>query len=115
MSLGIKELEAQIEAAQYDITLSEALRSLLENKDFQLVFLEDYMNKEVVRLVMSKGDPRLSNADSQAALDRAIAGTSGLKVYLRELERKGEAAVNIITNAKADIHEIIEGEKLEDE
>jgi len=87
------------------IELYNAMENLKENKDFKLLFTEEFFNKYPLRCIRLKQDPSVSfgeMADVQRErLDSIINASGVVQVWFKQLEAEG-------LNAKAQIEEIQE-------
>lgn len=64
----IEQIENSIKEAKAIVEFGNSLERLRTNSDFKKVFLTGYFEKEAVRLVHLKADPRMQSPDSQKSI-----------------------------------------------
>jgi len=82
----IETLEVQMDQAKDAIELRDAVRRLINNKDFQKVILEGYFEKEPARLVALLSDPSMQIEDRQVGLKNSMIGIGQLQMHFRFIE-----------------------------
>lgn len=110
----LQQVEISMEKAKEAVALADALERLHDNKDFKLVFTENYFKNEAARAVLFKGDNVTQNEVQQADIDRVIAGIGALYAHFNDIFQQGNMAQQAL-HADANTREEILQEQLENE
>ena len=108
----LNQLEEQLVDTKALIERRDNILQLSENHLFRKVIREDFMVEEAARYVRESGDPALTDAQRQDALN--IAQAAGpLKRYLNMQIALGDQAASSIENLEAAIEEMRVEEQME--
>ena len=88
----LSQIDENIQRHKAEIELADALDRLYKNRDFKLVFLNGYFEKEALRLVHLRGDTNVLDTVKQANILRDLDGIAALKGYISTLRYKAELA-----------------------
>ena len=88
----VQQVEISIEQAKYAINIGDALARLSNNADFKLVFLENYLREEPIRLTRLKAAPAMKSEEQQNAIVKSLDAIGELIQYLGLLEAQAEMA-----------------------
>jgi hypothetical protein len=111
----IREAEHQIsisidEAKTY-VEKREKLDRLMTNADFKSLILEDYLEKETIRLVGLLRDPEMKEQGMIEDIMKDLEGMSSLKVYLRNVTMLARQMESMIARSEAELEAIREEEE----
>lgn len=86
----MQTVELSIEQAKEQIALDEALKRLVDNKDFKLVITDNYLNKEAERVVGARADAAMiMNEIAMIMLENQITAIGGLRQYFLKIQQRG--------------------------
>lgn len=106
MSTEIAEVEMNIKEAQKMVELGKSLERLRNNRDFKKLILDDYLEKEAVRLVHLKSDSNTQDERSQASIMRDIDAVGSFTQYLNLIVYKADSAKQGIAEAEETLDEL---------
>jgi hypothetical protein len=107
-----EDFEQQIADNKKLVKLKDAAERLLGNRDFKLLFSEEYFEKEAARLVQLGADPRLTRDQQQDAINMALA-TGHCKRFLQITIQMGKVAERDTAECQEAIDEIEQHEAAE--
>ena len=96
MENTLNALEQEMQSVKEHIELNKSLQALLKNKHFKRVIMDNYLQKEAVRLTHMKGDPNWQEADKQEILDKELFAIGSFASYLRNIEQNAITAENAL-------------------
>jgi len=96
----IQQVEIDIETAQEQIDLAEALERLHSSLDFKKVFVQGYFKDEASRIVLLKADAHFQGADEQKQANDIITSIGGLRQYFGKVFAMAEMAHRAIEDHK---------------
>lgn len=96
----VRLLEESIQRDRQHVELAKALERLKSNRDFKLLVLESYLEKEAIRLVHLKADPSMQSPQSQASVITQIDAIGGLLSYFHTVAQLSDMAVKSIEQAE---------------
>jgi hypothetical protein len=114
-STGITVEQAKLlrKESQEKIELVQALERLYTNKDFNKLFMEEYLEKEPARLVHLLGEPAFNNHDKKSFyredLQERMIGIARFAEYLRNIYMMADTArknINALDEAESEINSI---------
>lgn len=88
----IQAIESSIQRAKKEVDLGDALERLRNHRDFKKVILEDYFEKEAVRLVHLKSDPCMQKPEMQQSILAQMDAIGAFSQFLNTLLRRAELA-----------------------
>lgn len=103
---SVEEIEVNITEAKRIVALGESLRRLENNRDFKRVFIDEYLNKEAVRLVHLKADPNMQNEDAQRGILLQMDAIGAFPAYCRQVEAAAERARAAIEDDESTLDEL---------
>lgn len=74
----VQLIEANIAKSKEIVEFDNALKRLIDNRDFRRVIKEGYLEKEAIRLVHLRGDPAFQTPERQASVLAQIDGIGQL-------------------------------------
>ncbi len=83
----IKEIELNIERAKELVSKGDALERLMQNADFKQVILEDYLDREAVRLVHLKSDQNMQTDEDQRAILGQMDAIGAFTTYMNAVRQ----------------------------
>jgi hypothetical protein len=92
------QIEISIDEAKQCIEFRDRLHRLEQNEDFKAIFLEDYMNANVIRLVRVKASPTFQKEEQQNFVLKQLDAVGQLNQYLQAICTQGQAAEDSLTN-----------------
>jgi hypothetical protein len=101
MSDHVQNLEQYVEKESRKVKLREQLQRLLANPDFNDLIMTHYLKEEPVRLVLLMN--KLNGKESESAAHRDMLGIATFHEFLRNIDRFGEQAANMIADAREEI------------
>ena len=104
----IHEVNIDLDRAKKVLALADAIRKLETNKYFKLVVKEHYFEKEAIRLVQAKSDPRLQDEKHQKLIDADIRAIGSFQQFLQNSLHFGEMAKKAIEDHEAALSELRE-------
>lgn len=110
----VRNIEISMVQAEAYIQTADALRRLMDNRDFKQVILEGYFKEEAVRIVSLKAAHEMSKPDDQAFLIKSIDGIGCLQQYLNVINFAAQQAVRTIQASNESLEEIAEEERQEE-
>lgn len=102
----IQELEITMEQATAKVDTANSLDKLYKNRDFKKLVTEGYFEKEAIRLVHMKSNPRFANPEDQAMISSMIDGIGHFATYLRTISQHGQMAKDTILETEEALEEI---------
>lgn len=84
-----------IEQSKHAVELADALARLYDNKDFQKVFLEEYVEKDSCRLIQLMREPTMYLTDKQANREdfhERMIGIARFAEFIRDVRNRGITA-----------------------
>lgn len=102
----VQQIEASIERAKQLIELDKALERLETHRDFKLLIIDGYLEKESVRLVHLKSDPAMQTAERQASVIAQIDAIGGLLQYFRVVGQQAALASKTIESDESELEEM---------
>jgi hypothetical protein len=102
----IAAIEISIEHAKQCISLGDALDRLGNNPDFKLVFLEQYLREEPIRLTRLKAAPAMRQEEHQNDIVGSIDAIGQLIQYLGMIESKADMARNAVKDSEMALEEL---------
>ena len=111
-TITFEQANAIRKSCREKIALAESLDALYANKHFKM-FMDEYLEKEPVRLVHLLGDASINLGDRKEALRNDIQermiGIARMKEYMRNVYRMAEQAQKTLEDLdKAEVAEIAE-------
>ncbi len=100
----VKNIQIQCEGL---INLGKAASKLINNKEFMLVIIDDYFEKEPERLGRLLATGKLNDSNFDGAIND-LKSIGNLKTYLSELIQKGEIAQDELKAANQALQESID-------
>tara|TARA_B100000929_G_scaffold108179_1_gene85721 strand:+ start:28884 stop:29228 length:345 start_codon:yes stop_codon:yes gene_type:complete len=104
------QIQLSMQQAKDMLGKRDALRKLLENKEFDALINKGYFDGEAARLVALKADPEMQNERSQKAIDDQITAVGQFRLYLRTIFQQGQMAEKALADAEAEQAAILEQE-----
>ena len=101
----IMGLEQEIEQAEDLVSRRNMALKLFENREFRILFMDEFLTKEAARLVHLSSDPAL-NADQRADALAMAQATGHVKRYLSMTVQMGAVAEREIADMKASLDEL---------
>lgn len=89
------EIYALRDTALNTVKRRDALNRLMENQDFQMLFLEGYMKDEVIRLVKERAVVGMDSVQGRTCLQQ-IDAISFFQLYINTIHQDAEIAVKTI-------------------
>ena len=86
-----------------DIELYGSLESLMSNRDFQKVFLDDYFQKGSVQLIKNL---TMVPAEKRQPMFERMIGMSRTMQYMDEIKQRADSAREALEDANAPIEEV---------
>ena len=102
----VHQVEISIEQARSSIALGDALDRLGNNADFKLVFLDNYLREEPIRLTRLKAAPAMRGEEQQKAIIKSIDGIGEIIQHLGMVEAQAEMARNALEADEATLQEL---------
>ena len=102
----VQQIEASIERAKQHIELDKALERLESNRDFKLLIVDGYLEKESVRLVHLKSDPAMQTPERQAAVIAQIDAIGGLLQYFRVVGQQAALASKTVESDESELEDL---------
>ena len=99
--LILQEIEANLQTSQETVALGKALGRLMMSRDFQLVILKGYLEKEAVRLVHLKATPSMQGEAEQKGILSQLDSVGCLQQYLFGIQASVEVALKVIETAES--------------
>ncbi len=87
----VEQIAIDIERANANISKAEALKRLMDSKDFKSIILDGYFKEEASRCVLLKADSNMS-AQDQLDLDKQIIAIGELHSHFNVILRLGAMA-----------------------
>lgn len=101
----IEQLEEQLGSLKAVVKYGEAVSRLAQNRDFKMVILEGFLEKDCAAFARESGNPLLAPENRADAL--AMAQAAGhLKRFLKQAEIMAETARRNVADAEEQIDEI---------
>ena len=88
----VQQIEMSMQECKARIELSDALKRLAENADFQFVFEDTYMGKYALNSISMKASIQMMDENKQRFIDGQLAGIGHLKNYMHFVHREAEVA-----------------------
>lgn len=98
----LETIEISLDYAKSQVALGEAVERLMRNRDFKKVILDEYFEKNAIRLVMLKGNPNADEPSVQAGILKQMDGIGGLREFLAQLRRAADMAEKSIADLEED-------------
>lgn len=92
----LEQIEISIDSAKKIIEYAEAIERLENNPDFIKVILDDYLDKNIVRLVKVKGDPSQQSEADQKYLNDQLTGAVALFHFINYAKISSNHAKNAL-------------------
>ena len=102
----IHQLEVTLENAKEAVAAKDACNRLTDNKDFQKIVVEGYLQNFAARQVMLRADPEFKDPEKQADVLKAIDGIGQFRMFMLNIMAQGTAAQNAIEGDEATLEEI---------
>lgn len=106
MSNQIKVIEESIKSARKLIELGDALERLKSNRDFKILVMEGYFEKEAIRLVQAKSNPSLQSDDMQKSILTQIDSIGNLNLYFNTIVQQAAMARKTVEQDEAELEAI---------
>ena len=103
----VAQLQGRINQSLDTLKLGKALSRLLANADFKTVILDEYFNKEAIRLVHLRSDPSQDTPAAQAKILKEMDGIGVLSSFLSTLEWKISQAEKALAADKEALVEVM--------
>lgn len=100
MANELEELDKCIEQASVPVKLGDALKRLLNSKDFKQVVLEGYFKEEAIRLVHLKSASTMQSKENQDSIISQINAIGSFRQYLDMVQYKADLAAKSIESAE---------------
>lgn len=94
-----QQLQVTEEQAKECIALRDALVRLENNKDFELLFREEFFKNEAIRLVHLKSDRNMQTEEAKSSIERGMAAVGYLGEFFNKVHQFGEMADNATEDA----------------
>ena len=111
IEISIEQLQELKEQCRNKISMEEALNRLTKNPDFKKVFMEEYVDKEPVRLVKLLGDSSINLGNKQAEhrndIHERMIGIARFAEYMRSVESIAIQAENTLESIRQSETEMI--------
>lgn len=104
----LNRIEESIKKHKEIVELGKSLERLFANRDFKEIILEDYMQKEAIRLVQLKAEPSMQMESSQKSILTQMDSIGTLTQYFQTLRHKVSMAEKAIEIDEATRDEILE-------
>ena len=104
----LNRIEESIKKHKEIVELGKSLERLFANRDFKEIILEDYMQKEAIRLVQLKAEPSMQTESSQKSILGQIDAIGTLAQYFQTLRFKVSMAEKTIEIDEATRDEMLE-------
>lgn len=114
--ITVEEARQLREKANKQIQLAEALRRLHDNQDFRLVFVQNYLQEEPIRLVHMLADGNTIYGQNPEAQERdnkeQMIGVARLSSYFRRIYTIAEGAQKTLNDLdEAERHPYVDEEE----
>lgn len=96
-------IQIDLDEAKKKVKLGEALDRLERNKDFKLVFEEEFFKQEAIRQVSCLSEPAFQSPHMHASLIADMRAGATLQAFFRLLQRNAEAAKQAIINGEEEL------------
>lgn len=113
MDFNLLEIEAQIEQLKKEVEFGKLIEKLQRNSEFKKVVIDDYFEKEAIRLVHAKADQTMQSEAKQKYLDDAMKGISAFSDYLRTKLTIARQAADQLVSAEDLRADLLEGDEYE--
>ncbi len=90
----VQQIEVSIEQAKENISLLDTLRKLEQDPNFKKLILENYLEKESIRLVSALSSPALQAEEQQKLLHGDMLGIASLRSYFSKIIADGQMSKN---------------------
>lgn len=100
---AIEEIEVSITEAKKMVSLGSALERLLNNRDFKRVILEEYLDREAVRLVHLKADHNSQDEAAQKGILTQMDAIGSFTNYCRNVTAAAERAKHAIEDGESEL------------
>lgn len=104
----LDRLDEEIKEDLRVLEIFEAFKRLEHNKDFKLVFLDEYLVNEASRVVGLLADPNTQDVNTQKILNNVLIGIGYFKQYLSKVYNMGIQAERTLEAKKQTKEEILE-------
>lgn len=104
---SLETIELSIKHAKKSVDLMKSLDKLTRNRDFKMVVLDGFFEKEAIRLVTLKADPNMQDEDSQRAIIAQMDSIGGFRQYLSGVIQMGRMAEKAMADDQATREELL--------
>ena len=94
----IQAIESNINEAKKIADVGDCLERLRLNRDFKKVIMEGYFEKEAIRLVHLKADPKMQSPDSQKSILAQMDAIGSLNQYFYAVFAQAQIARKAIVS-----------------
>lgn len=107
----LQQIELSLNQAKEMIGKRDALRRLMDNKDFKHVISDNYMEKDAARLVALKADPAMQEETHQKNILRQIDAIGTFREYLRTIFQEGHMAEKAVADNEETREQLLAGDQ----
>lgn len=100
------QIQVDIDTAKNQVALRDALRRLSKNRDFKKLVLEQYFEKEPVRLCMLRADHNFQDPKDQADLLKELDAIGCLQQFFRSVLILGDRAEGALAEYEEELAEM---------
>lgn len=95
-----KQVKEQLKIAKKEAGLRDSLIKLVNNKDFKNLFMDEYFEKEPVRITMLRGNVQLQDPKIQAQMLNDFMAIGALDQFFRTIMQRGQLADKTIISCQ---------------
>jgi hypothetical protein len=88
----LETIEVSIEDAKAQIAMKDAMEKLTRNRDFKKLILDEYFEKNAIRLVMLKSAPAAQDPVFQQSILTEMDSIGCLRQFFAKIMRNGDLA-----------------------
>lgn len=101
-----QEVQLTLDEAKKKVKLGEALERLERNKDFKLVFDEEFFKQESLRQVSLLSDPAFQTPHMQASIISDMRASATVQAFFRLVYRNASAAQQAVLDSEEQLESI---------
>lgn len=99
----VQQLEQLIDVSKVSVKKADAVKRLLKNKDFKLIFIEDFFKEHLANTVMVKAQPANQTEKDQKYCDDQINAVGHTRYFLDMVLALGAQAANVIDQTEKEL------------
>jgi len=105
-----QQIMITMDKAKEKVEITKALLRLQKNRDFKKIFVDGYLNKHAINLVMRSASPAYLEGKEKLFLDNQLAAIGHFNQYIMLLITEGEQAKAGLENAEEELQLALEEE-----